>query len=122
MEQSKVQTMVRNIAFILVLDLILFPLAVALYLFHGFHIVHIVVGFGYLYGFFMVFETMNLLYKHVRIVDDPVHLETQLENFYEEESSDFCCQGDYDGTGCTCDEELKPEMKQAMDEVFNLKK
>lgn len=136
MEQSKVQTVIRNIAFILVLDLILFPLAVALYLFHGFHIVHIVIGFGYVYGFFMVFETANLLYKHVRIVNDPAHLETQAENFYEEEDSAFCCERNYAGLKCSCnlsyrergdfdedsEEPLKPEMRQAMDEVFGINK
>lgn len=132
MEQSKVQRIIKNIAFILILDLILFPLAVALYLFHGFHIAHVVIGMGFVYGLLMVFDTANLLYKHIRVVNDPIHDETQSEHFYnDDEESPFCCQGDYDGTGCTCksyreqgesEEELKPEMKQAMDEVFGINK
>lgn len=123
MEQSKVQKIIKNIAFILVLDLILFPLAVALYLFHGFHIVHVVVGFGFLCGLFMVFETANLLYKHVRIVNDPIHAEAQSEHFYDEDddgpSYRECGEIEIETEE---EETIKPEMKQAMDEVFGINK
>lgn len=119
---------IKNIAFILALDLILFPLAMALYLFHGFHIVHVVMGIGYLYGLVLIYDTVKLLYEHIRIVNNPSQDETQSDIFHgdtnnlPEEPSDFCCEGDYDCTGCTCKEDLKPEMKQAMDEVFGINK
>ena len=99
---------IKNIVLILLLDLILFPLGVALYLFHGFHIVHVLLGMGYIYGFFMVFETANILIKHIRIVDDEEPTQSQLDSFYEDIEDES--------------EPMSPEMKQAMDEVFELKK
>ena len=126
-----IKTAIRNIVILLILDLIALPAGVALYLFHGFHIVHIALGFTYLYGIGLVYDTASILMKHVRIVNDPEAQEAINEAFYDETSSDdelieesaFCCQKNYDGDDCDCNPEpMKPEMKQAMDEVFNLKK
>jgi hypothetical protein len=106
-----IKTAIKNIVWILVLDLILFPLGVALWLFHGFHLVHVVLGFGYLYGFFMVFETANILLKHIRIVNDQEAEQAFLEAYYHDAEEE-----EEEG------EPMSPEMEQAMDEVFELKK
>lgn len=104
--KSVIQTTIRNIVTILVLDLIALPAGIALYLVHGFHIVHVILGVGYLYGVLLVYDTATLLYKNIRIVsahDDQVHPDELIDDSYT-------------------DEPIKPEMQKAMDEVFDLQK
>jgi hypothetical protein len=103
-----IKTIVKNILILFVIDFIALPAGIALYLFHGFHIVHVVLGIGYLAGLVIVYDTAVLATKHIRLVNEP-----QDETFSDE---DFDILNE-DET----DEPLKPEMKKAMDEVFGIK-
>ena len=78
-----VATAIRNIVYILILELVMLPVGIFLYLIMGFHIYHVVLGIGYLYGVVLITETANILIKHVRIVDDKEQEESQSEAFYE---------------------------------------
>lgn len=125
-----IETTIRNVLTILALDLILLPFGVFLFLVNGFHIFHVVVVFGYIYGLVLVYDTAVLLYNNIRIVSiQDYNKLNQTENEendsieLEEEESPYCCQANYEGKDCECNsEELKPEMKKAMNEVFGLQK
>lgn len=124
--EKVIKTAIKNVLTILALDLILLPFGVFLYLVSGFHIFHLIVALGYIYGLILVYDTSALLYNNVRIVSIKDYSElNQVENdqIKLEEESDFCCQKNFDGEDCECNsEELKPEMKKAIDEVFGLQK
>lgn len=124
--EKVIKTAIKNVLTILALDLILLPFGVFLYLVSGFHIFHLIVALGYIYGLILVYDTSVLLYNNVRIVSIKDYSElNQVENdqIKLEEESDFCCQKNFDGEDCECNsEELKPEMKKAIDEVFGLQK
>jgi hypothetical protein len=66
---NNAETVIRNMVYILILELVLLPIGVFLYLIRGFHIYHVVLGFGYLYGIGLIVETANILIKHVKFVD-----------------------------------------------------
>jgi hypothetical protein len=103
-----VKTIIRNVFTLFLIDFVLLPAGVALFLYHGFHILHVVLGMGYLYGVILAYDTAVLATKHIRLVN-----ESQEETFSNE---DFDVLGDED-----TDEPMKPEMKKAMDEVFGIK-
>ena len=67
---KKAQQVIRNMVYILLLELFLLPAGIVLYLLHGFHIYHVILGFGYLYAFGLVIETAHILIKHLRFVDE----------------------------------------------------
>ena len=67
--RTEMETAIKNAVYILILELILFPLGIVLYLFHGFHIYHAVLVFGYLYAIKLIAETANILLKHVHLID-----------------------------------------------------
>ena len=63
-------TIIRNMVYILILELVLLPFGVFLYLImKGFHIYHVFLGFGYLYGIGLIIETANLLIKKFKLLD-----------------------------------------------------
>lgn len=67
---KNVQTILRNIVYILILELVLLPFGIFVYLNAGWHVYHVFLAFGYIYGIGLIIETANLLLKHVRIVND----------------------------------------------------
>ncbi len=77
------QTILRNIVFILILELVMLPFGIFVYLQVGFHIYHVALAMGYLFGIIKIVETANLLLKHVRIVNDQEVQQSQNESFYE---------------------------------------
>ena len=99
--KQDLKTALRNAILIVMLDFIALPAGIALYFFHGFHILHVVLGLAYFYGLVLVYDTAVILNKHIRFVssqDDMIH---------PDELTDY--------------EPIKPEMKQAMDDVFGIK-
>lgn len=96
------KTIIKNITLIAMLDLISTPVAIYVYLAHGgFHIVHIFIGLMYMFGLGLVYDTVKM------IGDSLVFVEPVEEDYSSEEEAE---------------EDLKPEMKSAMDKVFGLKK
>ena len=63
-------TIIRNIVYIIILQMVCFPLGVLLWIFLGhWHLAHLFLIFGYFYAIVLIVETANLLIKHVRLVD-----------------------------------------------------
>ena len=88
--KQEVRQIVKNIVIIILMDMVLLPLAIGLYLVVGFNMGHIAIFLAYLYGIGMVYDTAKLIMNELKEE--------------EEESEDS--------------EPMSPEFKQAMDEVF----
>jgi len=110
-EQTK--QIIRNIVFIIILDMVLAPFGLFIYFVHGFHIFHVVLAFGFIYGIISVFETANMIISKYRIV--PRDSQTEIsEEEYEEDDVHYHAKADI--------EPMKPEMEKAMNEVFGIKR
>lgn len=121
---------INNIAFLIILDLVALPAALMLYLFHGFHIIHVVLGVAYIYGVFSVFKTANLILKRIKYTEDFSNSESEHEEGNFEGDFSPLCQDTCGSFKCGChantatneEDSPKPEMKKALDDVFNLTK
>jgi hypothetical protein len=64
------QAILQNIFIIFVLQMACVPFGIFLWLVVGrWHIFHVFLGFGFLYSVLLIYETMQLVIKHVRFVD-----------------------------------------------------
>ena len=126
---ENLKTAIRNIILISLLDLLLLPTGIYLYLTHGFHLYHLLLVVGYIYGVKLVFETSRILMRHILFVSEPIASRivipsTQSRGVDYRSPSPFCCQNNYEGFSCDCDhseEPIKPSFKRALDKVFGKK-
>lgn len=110
------KTLIKNLVAILLLDLVALPLAAVLYVTHGFNIVHVIFAMAYLYGFALVYKTVTMLTIQTIMNDEIIQDSDDADDF--DDVARASAENYYDSH----DETLKPEMKQAMDDVFELKK
>ena len=103
--KSNLKKIVKNLAVIAMLDMVLMPVGIFLYLTHGFHIYHVILAVGGVYGLTVVYDTAQLV---IKTLDTPSQVEA---------SGDFQ-DFDYDHHE---DELMKPEMKEAINKVFGIK-
>lgn len=65
---KELETAIRNMFFIVLIEMIATPLGLWLYVFLGrWHITHVILGMGYLAAIIKLFDTANILVRHIRI-------------------------------------------------------
>lgn len=68
---KEMEQAIRNLFFIVFIEMIGTPLGLWLYVFLGrWHIIHVMLGMGYLVAIIKLFEAANILVKHLRFVSD----------------------------------------------------
>jgi hypothetical protein len=125
------KTIIGNAIQIALLELVLFPSGVVLYLYNGFNVLHVVIAVAYIYAITLVFETANLIALRIGEVEEALaereeeNEDIDMDEFslvdmdevneHREDSLRYATQTLTDSPS---DEPLKPEMKKALDEVF----
>lgn len=66
---KEMEQAIRNLFFIVFIEMIGTPLGLWLYVFLGhWHIIHLMLGMGYVAAFFKLFDAANIIVKHVKFV------------------------------------------------------